>query len=412
VAEGHARLRAQTRELAELRAAAADRERRRDLLAHQVEEIDAARLAPGESERLRSERARLAHAERLREEGTAAAGLLAGDPLRTEDSNAADLAADAARRLGGLERLDPSLAPLAARLRGAVEELRDAASELERYLDGAESDPARLAALEERLHRIEQLQRKYGASEEAVLRAREEAARELAEARGAGERETALARQRDATAQGLAEDAAALTAARAKAGRTLSRAVQASLRELGMPDAQFGVGLEPAAREEGFPCGASGAEAVEFLFSANAGEPPRALRKVASGGELSRILLALNSVAALETTGKVLVFDEVDAGIGGGVAEVVGRKLRGLAKRHQVLCVTHLPQIAAHADAHFRIIKLERDGRTVTELAPLDDAGRVEELAQMLGSGEAAVASARELLDRAGQWQAATAALG
>jgi DNA repair protein RecN (Recombination protein N) len=401
VAEGFARLRAQTRELAELRAAAADRERRRDLLAHQVDEIDTARLAPGESERLRSERARLAHAERLREEGAAAAGMLAGDPLRAEDSNAADLAADAARRLGALERLDPSLAPLAQRLRAAAIELRDAAAELERYLDGAESDPARLAALEERLHRIEQLQRKYGASEEEVLRARELAARELAEARGADQRETVLVEEREATAKRLAEDAAALTASRAKAGRALSRAVQASLRELGMPDAQFGVDLEPAAREEGFPCGASGAETVEFLFSANAGEPPRALRKVASGGELSRLLLALTGATRGAGAGMVLVFDEVDAGVGGRAADRVGRRLAELAGHHQVLCITHLPQIAAFAQLHFRVEKRTSAGRTVARLALVEGAERIEEIARMAGGesvGEATRRHARELL--------------
>jgi DNA repair protein RecN (Recombination protein N) len=401
VAEGHARLRAQTRELAELRAAAADRERRRDLLAHQVEEIEAARLAPGESERLRSERARLAHAERLREEGAAAAGLLAGDPSRAEDSSAADLAADAARRLGLLERLDPSLAPLAERLRGAAIELRDAAAELERYLDGAESDPARLAAVEERLHRIEQLQRKYGAGEEEVLRARDEAARELAEARGADQRETALAREREATAQRLAQDAAGLTAARAKAGRALARAVQASLRELGMPDAQFGVGLEPAAHEDGFPCGAGGAETVEFLFSANAGEPPRALRKVASGGELSRLLLALTGATRGAGAGMVLVFDEVDAGVGGRAADRVGRRLAELAGHHQVLCITHLPQIAAFAQLHFRVEKRTSAGRTVARLARVEGAERIEEIARMAGGesvGEATRRHARELL--------------
>ena len=401
VSAGHARLRAQGRELAALRAAASDRERRRDLLAHQVEEIDAARLEAGEVLRLCADRSRLAHAERLREEGAAAAGLLAGDPLRAEDANAADLLADAARRLGALERLDPALAPLAARLRAALEELRDAAGELERYVDAAESDPARLAWVEERLHRVEQLQRKYGASVEEVLRARDAAACELAEALDAGEREAALRKEREATVQRVAEDAAALTAARSQAARRLARAVQASLRELGMPEARFGVALEPLPREDDLPCGPSGAEAPEFLFSANAGEPPRALRKVASGGELSRLLLAVTGATRGAGAGMVLVFDEVDAGVGGRAADRVGRRLAELAGHHQVLCITHLPQIAAFAELHFRVEKRTSAGRTLVRLAPVEGAERVEEIARMAGGesvGEATRRHARELL--------------
>jgi DNA repair protein RecN (Recombination protein N) len=401
VAAGHAQLRALDRELAALRAAASDRERRRDLLAHQVEEIDAARLEPGETARLRADRSRLAHAERLREEGAAAARLLTGDPSRAEDSNATDLLADAARRLGGLERLDPGLAPLAARLRGMLEELRDAAGDLERYVDAADSDPARLASVEERLHRIEQLKRKYGASEEEVLRARDAAARELSEALGAGEREAALGKQRAAAAQQLAEGAAALSAARSQAARKLSRAVQASVRELGMPEAQFGVALEPIAREEDYPCGPSGAEAAEFVFSANAGESPRALRKVASGGELSRLLLALTGATRAAGAGMVLVFDEVDAGVGGRAADRVGRRLAELAGHHQVLCITHLPQIAAFAELHFRVEKRASAGRTLARLGPVEGAERVEEIARMAGGesvGEATRRHARELL--------------
>jgi DNA repair protein RecN (Recombination protein N) len=366
-----------------------------------VEEIDAARLEPGETARLRADRSRLAHAERLREEGAAAARLLTGDPSRAEDSNATDLLADAARRLGGLERLDPGLAPLAARLRGMLEELRDAAGDLERYVDAADSDPARLASVEERLHRIEQLQRKYGASEEEVLRARDAAARELSEALGAGEREAALGKQRAAAAQQLAEGAAALSAARSQAARKLSRAVQASVRELGMPEAQFGVALEPIAREEDYPCGPSGAEAAEFVFSANAGESPRALRKVASGGELSRLLLALTGATRAAGAGMVLVFDEVDAGVGGRAADRVGRRLAELAGHHQVLCITHLPQIAAFAELHFRVEKRASAGRTLARLGPVEGAERVEEIARMAGGesvGEATRRHARELL--------------
>jgi DNA repair protein RecN (Recombination protein N) len=401
VAAGWAELRALARELAELRAAAQERERRRDLLAHQVEEIDAAQLEPGDVERLRAERTRLAHAERLREEGAAAAALLVGDPARAEGANAADLLADAARRLAALERLDPALAPLVAQLRGTLAELRDAATGLERYVDGAESDPARLAVAEERLHRVEQLQRKYGASVEEVLRFRAEAARELAEALGAGEREAALEKQRALTLKRVGEDAATLTTARTQAARRLARAVQASLRELGMPEARFDVSLEPASREDELACGPHGAETPEFLFSANAGEPPRPLRKVASGGELSRLLLALTGATRAAGAGMVLVFDEVDAGVGGRAADRVGRRLAEIAGHHQVLCITHLPQVAAFAELHFRVEKRTSGGRTLARIAPVGGAERVEEIARMAGGesvGEATRRHARELL--------------
>jgi DNA repair protein RecN (Recombination protein N) len=401
VAAGYARLRALDAELARLRAAAGERERRRDLLAHQVDEIDAARLVPDAVAKLRGERSRLAHAERLREEGAHAAALLAGDPARAEDANACDLAAEAARRVGALERLDPALAPLAARLQGLLAELRDAAGELERYVDAAESDPARLAQAEERLAQVERLQRKYGASVEEVLRFRDAAARELAETLGADEREAALAQERESTRKGVETEAAALTAARAGAARRLARAVQASLRELGMPEARFGVALEPLPREADLPCGPGGAEAPEFVFSANAGESPRALRKVASGGELSRLLLALTGATRAAGAGMVLVFDEVDAGVGGRAADRVGRRLAELASHHQVLCITHLPQIAAFAQLHLRVEKRTAGGRTLARIAPVEGTARVEEIARMAGGesvGEATRRHARELL--------------
>jgi DNA repair protein RecN (Recombination protein N) len=234
-----------------------------------------------------------------------------------------------------------------------------------------------------------------------VLRFRDAAAAELAELEGADEREGALAKERQATLESVARDAAELSQARAAAGRKLARAVQASLRELGMPDARFGVALEPLARTDDLPCGANGAESPEFLFSANAGEPPRALRKVASGGELSRLLLALTGATRGAGAGMVLVFDEVDAGVGGRAADRVGRRLAELSGHHQVLCITHLPQIAAFANLHFRVEKRTSAGRSLARIAPVDGAERVEEIARMAGGesvGEATRRHARELL--------------
>ncbi len=391
VAEGHAALRAADAELARLRAESAERARRRDFLAFQLQEIDAAALEPDELERLRGERARLGHAERLRGDGSAALAALAGEPL-----GAADLVGDAARRLEALAKLDPDLADLAGRLASAREELREAALEIERYVDGIEVDPGRLEGVEQRLHRIEGLQRKYGATPEDVLRYRDEIAAELAGAEGADARAATLASERAARCAELERDAASLSRGRERAARRLSREVEAALRELAMPRARFSVALEPGAPPPGLPCAATGREIPEFLFSANPGEPPRPLRVVASGGELSRAVLALKQAVRDAESGMVLVFDEVDAGIGGRAADRVGRRLAELAAHHQVLCITHLPQIAARADVHLQVVKQEgRSGRTLTRISRVEGAERVEEIARMAG-GESVAEATRE----------------
>jgi DNA repair protein RecN (Recombination protein N) len=405
VASGFAELRALDRELLELREASRERARRRDFLDFQVREIDAAKLDPAEVEALRTERSRLAHAEQLREEGAAVLGLLAGDPARVQDANAADLLSESARRLEALGRIDAGLAELAGRLVDAQAEVRDAAAELERSLDGIESDPPRLSVVEDRLHEVEGLQRKYGASVEEVLRFRDQAATELSALEGAQEREGEIQRQRESRSAQLAEKAKALSAGRSRAGRKLARVVQGLLRELGMPRARFSVALEPADCPEDAPCGPTGSERPELCFSANTGEPLRPLRRVASGGELSRVFLAIKSALREADAGMVLVFDEVDAAIGGRVADRLGRSLAELAARHQVLCITHLPQIAAFARAHFRVEKRSLRGRTRVRVVRVEGAERIEEIARMAGGesvGEATRRHARELLQLAG----------
>ncbi len=391
VAGGYAELRALDAEIEGLRAERAERARRRDFLEFQVGEIDAAELAPDEEQRLREQRSRLRHAGRLRSEGAAALAALAGDPL-----GAADLVGDAARRLEALGELDPALADLAARLASAREEVREAAVDLERYVDGIEADPARLESLEARLHRIEQLERKYGSTIQDVLAHRERAAAELAGTEGEDRRAAALESERAERAARLERDAAALGAGRARASRRLARAVESGLRELGMPRAHFAVALATADPPQGLPCGPGGRELPEFRFSANPGEPLRALRRVASGGELSRTVLALKQAVRGAQTGMVLVFDEVDAGIGGRAADRVGRRLAELAGHHQVLCITHLPQIAARADVHLRVTKQQsRAGRTSTRISQVQGSERVEEIARMAG-GEAVADATRE----------------
>jgi DNA repair protein RecN (Recombination protein N) len=395
VAEGVARLRELERELGRLRAEARELARRQDTLAFQIREIDAARLAPGEPERLRAERSRLAHADRLRAEGAAAVSAVAGDPAQAEARGAADLLAEASRRVAGLVRIDPALAELAARLEGLAADARDAALDLGRRIESADADPARLAALEDRLAELERLRRKYGATPEEILRFRDEAGAELGRLEGAGARETELEKEREGLVARLERDAEALSRGRARAARSLASAVEAGLRELAMPEARFEVALEPAPAPEGLPCGAGGREVVEFRLAANPGEPPRPLRRVASGGELSRSFLALRGALREAEAGMVLVFDEVDAGIGGPAADAVGRALDELASRHQVLCITHLPQIAAFAHTHLRVEKLRSGGRAVARIAAIAGEARIEEIARMAGGETVAEATRR-----------------
>jgi DNA repair protein RecN (Recombination protein N) len=221
---------------------------------------------------------------------------------------------------------------------------------------------------------------------------------------GSDDRLRKLESERAAEHAAVTRAAAELSRAREVAAAALGRAASAALGELALEQARFAVELVPVAAPAGLPCGAAGAEAAEFRFVANPGEPLRPLRSVASGGELSRVFLALKDVLRVAGAGRVLVFDEVDAGIGGAVAERVGARLAALARRHQVLCITHLPQIAAHADRHFRVEKESVRGRTRTRVGLLDEAGRVAEIARMAGGAEVGAATrdhARALLSEA-----------
>ena len=406
VAEGVRAIRELDAEVERLRAESAARARQQDFLSFQVQEIDEASLDVAEEEALRADRARLAHAGRLGEEGTCAVVLLSGDSQRADDACAADQLAEAARIALGLATVDPQLGDLAERLAGAQAEVRDAALELERYVAGIEADPSRLARAEERLHQIEQLQRKYGATLADVLEFRDAAARELASIEGADEREAEILAEREPLVAKLEKAAKKLSRGRAKAAKRLSESVQDGLRQLAMPRAEFSVALDRLPAPEGLPCGPGGREAPEFFFTANPGEAPRPLRKVASGGELSRAFLAVKNAAREADGGMVLVFDEVDAGIGGQAADRVGRTLAELAAHHQVLCITHLPQVAAFADTHFKVEKIASEGRTRTRISQVEGPDRVEEIARMAGGrevGEATRRHARELLGSRGE---------
>jgi DNA repair protein RecN (Recombination protein N) len=402
---GHAELRAEvaraverwSENRAELARAAIDPrevERRLELLRHEVEEIGGARLRAGEAAELRECLELARHGEAIAR-GAAAIR----DALDGEGSGARDALAGGVREARSLSRIDPRFETMADRLAGLEAELEDAAIEVRRLADGVDHDARALLAAEERLSQIYSLERRYGEDEASVIAHGERAVAEIERLAGLADerrrREADDARLLAAVAFAAAE----LSSRRRAAAERLGAAADEALRSLGFRAGAFGVDVgrrtagpsEPAIELDGDAVAfdASGADEVVFRFAPNPGEPPRSLAKIASGGELSRVALAIKQVLAAADETPTLVFDEVDAGIGGRTADPVGRGLWALARRHQVLVVTHLPQIAAHADAHFRIAKRERDGRTITEIERLDREGRIVELAAMLGGSAA-----------------------
>jgi DNA repair protein RecN (Recombination protein N) len=407
--------------LAELAIEPRELVRRLELLEHEAAEISAARLRPGEAGEIQARLSAARHGEAL------ARGAATIDARLDGDADGARAAvAGALREARSLARLDVRFEAVAGRLAGLEAELADVASDVRRLAESVDHDPAAIAALEERLSAIFALERRYGDDEPAVIEHGRTAAAEAERLRGLeGER----ARRTAVDGRLLAEVAAAaaeLSRRRHDAAAELTAAVDAVLVDLGFPTGTFEVALgrrparpdEPAIELDGDAVAfdASGADEIVFRFAPNPGEPARPLARIASGGELSRVALAIRQVLAAVDSTPTLVFDEVDAGIGGRSADPVGRSLWTLARRHQVLVVTHLPQIAAHADVHLRISKRERDGRTVTEVDRLDREGRIVELGAMLGGagdggpGRAALASARELLDQAEAWRGERAA--
>jgi DNA repair protein RecN (Recombination protein N) len=296
--------------------------------------------------------------------------------------------ATARRALANAMRMDPSLESLAERLESVESELSDLAAMAADYLSELEIDPARLAIVEERIAQLEKLRRKYGQSVEEMFAHRDEVAREIESLAGTDERIRELQTDRERAVEAANEASLKLSKARGRAAKKLARAVEGELGDLSMQGARFEVDLEPIVCDGdpvGLMTGAGGRERPQFNFSANAGETPRPIQKVASGGELSRLFLAIKNSLRRADRNMVIVFDEVDAGIGGAVAERVGRVLAELATEHQVLCITHLPQIAAFADRHFVVRKRTRGGRTRTQVERVEGDPRVDELARMAG---------------------------
>jgi DNA repair protein RecN (Recombination protein N) len=369
-------------EALELRAGERDRARELDRLRFELAEIDGVAPEPGEDARLDEELRRLEHVEGLTAAGSAAAQALTGD------GGARDALGAAVAALRAVEGVDPALEVLRERVEGVAAESQDLGMELSAYTEGLDLDPATLEQLRERRAALGGLMRKYGPDAAAVVAYAEEARGRVAALAGGDERLEALESQVQALEKELVDAAEVLREERRAAGERLAAAVRGHLGELAMIDARMEVAVEPA------DPGADGADRVIFMLAANAGEPPLPLGKSASGGERSRVALALRLALADADDTPVLVFDEVDAGIGGTTALAVGRKLARLARGRQVLCVTHLAQLAAFADTHFVVAKQTVGGRTIASVQALSEAERVGELSRMLSGTPDSTAAA------------------
>ena len=381
-------------ELAELREREGSRERDLDLYRYELSEIESVAPVPEERQEIAAERERLRHAEGLREAASIAhAGLAGAD---ADGGGAAAALAQAEAALQGAAGHDPALDTLAVRVAALAVEAGDVASELRDYAEGVAADPASLQTIEERLEAIDRLERKHGGSVESVLAHAAHCREEIARLEGAGERsaeaEAGLA-EAEARRGQLGEK---LSAGREAAAGPLQERVAAELERLSMAGASLEVVLEP--HPDGY--GASGRETVELRVAPNPGIEPAPLRDAASGGELSRVMLALSGLGQAASAG-TMVFDEIDAGIGGKTARVVGERLQALGRERQVICITHLPQVASLADVHFRLEKDVAGEQALASVERLEGEGVVEEIRRMLGadsSDEAATQHARELL--------------
>jgi DNA repair protein RecN (Recombination protein N) len=389
VGEIHRQWQGVRKRIAQLELDARGLELERDRLAWQVEELDRLALQDGEWDQLQAEHKRLAHAASLIEGAQAAV-----QALDTDDQSISSQLGALEQRLSHLAEHDAALKDVAASLEAASIAVQEAVSDLNAYLGRVEVDPARLAEIDARLEAIYGTARKLKL-QPAQLPAHQQSVRaQLADLQGHSDLE-ALQREESQLAKRYAEAAAALTARRAAVAKKLSQAVTQAMQTLGMQGGRLAVELfaaEPSA---------SGSDRIEFQVAGHAGVSPKPLAKVASGGELARISLAIAVIASTAAQVPTLIFDEVDAGIGGATAEVVGKLLRDLGSRHQVLCVTHLPQVAAQGNQHLGVAKKTHKGRTLSHIRVLDGAERVDEIARMLGGMEITSTSrkhAREML--------------
>jgi len=396
------------KELKDLRLAESEAARRIDLLTYQINEIEAARLNQGEEERLLAERLRLANAENLAR--LAQQALIALDEGTPESPSAMDSLGQVSDAIKDLARIDPTQSRNADSVEEIFSRLVEVARELRTYLETIEYNPARLDQVEERLNLIHNLKRKYGATIPEILAFAEQARQEKEKTLHVGERISELETEERELLELIGKQGLELSKIRQQAARKLEEQIEKELAELMMSGAQFKVDFQVVLDPEGAQVSsgervafdASGFDRVEFLIAPNPGEGLKPLVKIASGGETSRLMLALKNVLTRADRIPTLIFDEIDQGIGGRVGAVVGHKLWNLARNHQVLCVTHLPQLAAFGEQHLQVKKRVEAGRTHTEVAVLNGKDRLEELALMLGeTSEAARLSAQEMLKAA-----------
>lgn len=405
VAQAHRQARAAQRQVQDLRARLEQRVEREDLLRFRLSELDRIDPRPGEIGELRAERERLRHGERLLRASAQAAAVIDG-----EDRGVCDRLSSAVGLLIDAGRHDATLLALGERLDGTITELRDVAQELTSYAHDLDLDPERLSQVEDRAQALDRLLRRFGGDEQALHDFRVSAHEEL-DAFEALEGDLQQAQSAVEGALRAAEEVArALSADRRAVAADLASSITRELADLGMGDARVEVAVAPllgsddALQIDGARLTESGIDRAEFLIAPNPGEAPRPLARVASGGELSRALLALKRVLSGLGPAGLYVFDEVDTGVGGAVAEAIGRKIREVATHHQVLCITHQPQIAAFGHTHLHVSKQVQQGRTHSRIAHLDDARRSEEIARMLGGAvltEATHRAAADLLAQA-----------
>ncbi|TVR18416.1 MAG: DNA repair protein RecN [Anaerolineaceae bacterium] len=403
------------REIKSLLRDEAELQSRAERLRADIQEIDAAKLQPAEDEDLKAERNRLANSEQLATLVTSAVLLLSGDDTADDQQAAVDLLQRVAIIMGKLTAIDPTLEDAAQLADSVAEQAQELALEISGYGDEVEYDPVRLNEIEERLELINALKRRYGITIELILEHADKARAELDTLENSEQRLAELHEKETEMLGQIGEMSANISKVRDRIGKQLSKRVEIELKDLRMDRARFAVELTQTADESGCIVGDNrykfdytGIDHVEFMMSANPGEPLRPLAKVASGGEAARIMLALKRVLTQADHTPTLIFDEVDQGIGGRIGSVVGEKLWGLTDGHQVLVVTHLPQLAGFADRHLRVQKHIARDRTAAQVIPLEGDSRVQELSDMLGgTGDGSRQSALEILRAAATRKAA-----
>ena len=393
------------RDLNDLRKAESDAVRRADVLTYQINEIDSARLHPDEEQDLLAERTRLANAEEL--SSLIQASLLALDEGTPEAPSSIDLFGQVIDALNDLSKLDPSQAENTSQAQVIFDNMTELARSLRYYLEGIEYNPARLNQVEERLNLIHNLKRKYGEKIPEILEFATDARRQLHTLSHANERIEELQSLEKELLPVLSQKGEALSKHRHEAAQKLKDVLEIELADLRMPEARFEVDFQQSQDPEGLSLSdgrrvafdANGMDRIEFLIAPNPGEGLKPLVKIASGGETSRLMLAIKNVLARADHVPALIFDEIDQGIGGRVGAIVGYKLWHLARLHQVLCITHLPQLAAFGEQHFQVQKKYQEGRTITIVNELKNEARLNELAHMMGEiSDGTLHSAREIL--------------